>query len=269
MSKKSLPKFEEVFENGLKVDVISNAFDLRLKGSGMYRTAYNPFNSYTIKIYEPGEWDEETDEPSEDRLVAFMKVESAVFNSPSHANNIVDIEGDDDYLCLCDAASRYEKKYNSESDAVIDKLPTIIILWDNFYISPEYRGKGLSDLLTLRMPDFISAAGLPVNTFWLERAYVVTKVNPFSKQDVVLTETTSLSTDAFGGYREIANTMAVERSLDEQTKKIASKAEKSLKRCGFKHMGQRIYCTTLDSISWEQWNADLDYYENGTDYIES
>lgn len=214
----------EIFGERVKLDITSSRTRYALEDC-FARDPYFPEESHKVVF---SHYNEEADE---DEPFAFLILNVQQYEDIEEAYDIADHKGGDEY-----DSTEYACKYLKDNASFLDEMTELeqritICEMHNLYISPKYRGRGISEAIKLILPKILFEIGYGDAVF-------VTYINPFTVQTDI-TEKTSLCAESFGGY---VNNGEIDKNLLEVM-------EKSLKKCGFKDVGDRHYAaTTLELI---------------------
>lgn len=236
---KHIKNLEEIFGRNIEMQ-ITGGFCRKI-GSSLMRDANQINDSYTIIL---STYDEEDDD--KDVVVAFMNLNIVVFDSLEEAWDLADAEGEDE-ASSTEYAIRYIYDAKNDGRNGYIEINDFYVACDlkNLYISPKFRGKGVSKAITLLIPEIVHEVGYGA-------AVITTYLNPFAKQ-VELTEDMQFDPNEFGGY-----------SLEDGTldPEIIKNASKSLKDCGFADYGDNHFVT--DTVELRKIGI-----QNGFDYTRS
>ncbi|WP_026653426.1 GNAT family N-acetyltransferase [Butyrivibrio proteoclasticus] len=196
----------------------------------LVRDIYEPADAFTISFtyFDP--------ESFEYEKVAFMKLLIQTHKSLEEAMKISDARGGDEYSAT-NCAAYYYNNFMDEADIACfeeNECQVPICEMHNLYISPKFRGKGLSEALIMQLPNILAELGYT-------DAIITTYINPFKEQKE-LSEVKELSSESFGGYCDNGEeTISVDKN-------VVKAAEKFLKKCGFEDCGNRYYATTAQKL---------------------
>ncbi len=223
MAKKIIKHISDIFDGEISYDISSSGTRI-LNDHDVYRDIYDPADQFTITFKA---YNEET---NNDDTIAFIKLNLFRYTDIDTAVEYIDEVGYDE-MDAVQYVSRYLDQLKEDEDIEAATLHFQICELHNFYVSPKFRGKGVSEALTLRLPQIIEEIA-PYDT-----TYISTYINPFNEQKEI-SEADALTETGFGGYVGKSNAQ----------NDIKEAAKKSLKRCGFRDVGDDHYVADCDEI---------------------
>lgn len=230
----------EIFGERVKLDITSSRTRYALEEC-FARDPYFPEESHKVVF---SHYNVETDE---DEPFAFLILNVQQYGDIEEAYDIADHKGGDEFD-TAEYACEYLKKNEGFYEQVVSSEGCVTICeMHNLYISPKYRGRGISEAIKLMLPKILFEIGYGDAVF-------VTYINPFIKQTEIA-DRTSLCAESFGGY---VNNGEIDKNLLEVM-------EKSLKKCGFKDIGDRHYAATtteIITVAEEEMPAFSPYLDN-------
>ncbi len=208
----------EMIKDGLYLDISSYA-TYYTNRTDIKKSGYYPFTQYSLT------WkalDCENDKNDDYEAVAKMELWCAQFIEAEDGFEPLD-ECSQETLDVFDCAYRHAQKMKVEAWLPIDKQkhhwePAQFVYIKHFYISPKYRGLGLSVQLLMSLTKILPDIG-----YSSDDAIIATLPNPFEKQKQ-LKLYGALGDGCFGGYMEKDN---------NRRKKMLDIMIKPLQTCGF------------------------------------
>ncbi len=236
MEEKLIRHLSDIFDQNIYVDISSNISRV-LDDHRIYRNLSFPADAYTISFMTLN------DKTGELETVAFLMISLLRYGSIEEAKAILeDYDGDRmDAVEYVEELIETEKK-NYDED-IFDPIDIQICDLHNFYVSPKYRGKGVSEALTLRLPQIIEELSPASAT------YISTYINPFVDQlDIGLAK--ELNERGFGGYS---------KGMDVDMDEVRAAAKKSLERCGFVNVGNDHYVIDCADLAYIAEKNEVHY----------
>ncbi len=236
----------EIFDSNINM-AVSSSYKRNVKNC-IARDPYYPDTTYQ---FEFSVFDEESDE---EVTFAFLTLKFQEYADIEDAYEYSDYRGGDEYSSV-ECACRFLKENEDYYSEILAENGCITICeMHNLYVSPRFRGRGISEAIKAMLSALIMELGYG-------SAVVVTYINPF-KDQTDIPDKSRLCAEDFGGY------VNDDKEIDPELYSIMGK---SLKHCGFIDMGERYYLTTLDyllTLTMEEVTEEFDAYPSVVPYYE-
>ena len=226
-----------------------------IKGCTFRRYGSNPYDTYRItwSYYVEELTDEElTDEELADEgedddpyvPIAMAEIWTANFEDFDEAVEYMD-DCSGDACGAAETALSYYKKYpkrckHLKNDMVWGCGAEVIEL-HTFYVSPEFRGKGIATSILLKLPELLGQLNI-------EQGIITAYINPFINQTKSLSDKDSVKW--FKGYFEDKVVERYSRMKTEESKEISKALEHIFEKCGFSKMGEdsEYYAVSMEYL---------------------
>ena len=224
--KECFPK-EDILDE-VKLDVRSFFPTFALTDRWVRKDVYCPYNRVLLDFYvvEFLEEDEEDDE----KEVSLARIELRLGKFRNEDELLVDSDEDVDFGGSASSLKQYVELYKNGDYKDVSDSWCFIYLCElhTFYISPEFRGKGLSKYFLAIIPRLLEML------FGIKNAGIVAEINPFRRQGSLNTKRKFKS----NGYQD-----------DNKDPLLVERVEKSLKSMGFKKVSDDLnYVTDMEKL---------------------
>ena len=234
--KKCFP--DEEYLDDLRVCVRSYAPELRMSERWIHKNVYTPYNrmlvDFYIRLYP---------EEDEEKEVNIARMDLRTANFDDVEELLVDSDEDADFGSSASTLVDYIQNFREYDYEWVEDANDKIVLCElhTFYISPEYRGKGLSKYFLAAIPTLLDMI------CGIKSAGVVATINPFLHQGSLNSKRKFKS----NGYQH-----------EKKNPKLVEQIDRSLTSAGFKKISEKLeYATDLYELKRIALEKGIDFWE--------